>query len=55
MNPEHESRSFYIDNNVIRASVIDGMELVVQIDSENQRIDYGDGRWMHKIDSSSSE
>lgn len=55
MNPEHESRSFNIDNNVIRASVIDGMELVVQIDSENQRIDYGDGRWMHKIDSSSSE
>jgi hypothetical protein len=55
MNPEHESRSFYIDGDMIRASIIDGMELVVQIDFENQRIDYGDGRWMHKIDSSSSE
>ena len=55
MNPEHESRSFYIDGDMIRASIIDGMELVVQIDFENQRIDYGDGRWMHKIDSSTNE
>lgn len=55
MNPEHESRTFSIDGDVIRAGIIDGMELVVKIDFENRRIDYGDGQWMHKTDSSSDD
>lgn len=54
-NPEHDEATFRIEDGEIRARLVDGMDLVVPIDYANQRIDYGDGCWMHKISSSSSD
>lgn len=54
MNPEHVEKSFRVEGNEIRARLIDGMDLTAKIDFANQRIDYGDGQWMHKISSESS-
>ena len=50
MNPEPDETTFRIEDGVIRARLIDGMDLVVPIDFDNHRIDYGDGNWMHKVD-----
>lgn len=49
MNPEKDTNTFIIDGDVLRARLIDGMDLVVQIDFTNRRIDYGEGMWMHKV------
>ena len=53
MNPEHYDATFRIEDGEIRARLVDGMDLAVPIDYVNQRIDYGDGCWMHKVSSSS--
>lgn len=53
MNPERFNGTFRIEGDEIRAKLIDGMDLVAKIDYTNQRIDYGDGQWMHKISSES--
>ena len=50
MNPERQENTFRIEDGAIRARLIDGMDLVVPIDFANQRIDYGDGLWMHKVE-----
>ena len=55
MNPEHYEATFRIEDGEIRARLAGGMDLAVKIDFTNQRIDYGDGCWMHKVSSSSSD
>lgn len=50
MNPKPDETTFKIEDGAIRARLIDGMDLVVPIDFDNHRIDYGDGNWMHKVD-----
>lgn len=55
MNPEHYEATFRIEDGEIRARLAGGMDLAVPIDYVNQRIDYGDGCWMHKVSSSSSD
>lgn len=54
-NPERQESTFRIEDGAIRSRLIDGMDLVVPIDFVNHRIDYGDGNWMHKINSSSDD
>lgn len=49
MNPEQSESTFRIEDEVIRAKLIDGMDLVIPIDLVNQRIDYGNGNWMQKV------
>ena len=53
MNPERYEATFRIEDGEIRARLAGGMDLAVPIDYVNQRIDYGDGCWMHKVSSSS--
>lgn len=55
MNPERYEATFRIEDGEIKARLVDGMDLAVPIDYVNQRIDYGDGCWMHKVSSSSSD
>ena len=55
MNPEHYEATFRIEDGEIKARLVDGMDLAVKIDFTNQRIDYGDGCWMHKVSSSSDD
>jgi hypothetical protein len=49
MNPERVENTFRVEGDEIRAKIIDGMDLSAKIDFANQRIDYGDGQWMHKV------
>ena len=57
LNPEPDEKTFRITGDEIRASLIEGMDLVIKIDFANHRIDYsnGDGLWMHKISDSTIE
>lgn len=55
MNPERYEATYRIDGDELRAKLIDGMDLTVKIDFANQRLDYGDGNWMHKTSSSDSD
>ena len=50
MNPEHYDATYRIEDNELRARLVDGLDLTVKIDLANQRIDYGDGQWMHKVE-----
>ena len=50
MNPEHYDATYRIEDNEIKARLVDGLDLTVKIDFANQRIDYGDGNWMHKVE-----
>ena len=55
MNKDRYEGTFRVEDGEIRARLIDGMDLVAKIDFANQRIDYGDGQWMHKISSDAGE
>ena len=50
MNPEHYDATYRIKDDELKARLVDGLDLTVKIDFANQRIDYGDGQWMHKVD-----
>lgn len=45
MNPEPLKYTYYIRGNELNAG-----EMTVKLDYVNQRIDYGEGNWMHKVD-----
>ena len=51
-NSRSESRNpmFTIENDVISAMFYDGMMTTYKVDSNNHRIDLGDGNWMRKIE-----
>ena len=51
-NPKPDKYSYRIEDGAIRATLIDGMDMVIEIDFANHRLDYGDGLWMHKVDDS---
>ena len=53
MHPDRDEATFTIDGDVLRARFSANDNIVVKIDFANQRIDYGEGQWMHKIDSTS--
>ena len=53
MNPERETSTFSVEGDEIVSRIANGVNLTVKIDFDNQTIDYGDGCWMHKINSSS--
>lgn len=55
MNPERYEATYRIEGDELRAKLIDGMDLAVKIDFANKRLDYGDGNWMHKTNSSDSD
>ena len=55
MNPEPEIYGYRIEGSELKANMTDGVNLNVPIDFDNHRIDYGDGKWMHKVDSSSDD
>jgi hypothetical protein len=52
MNSGRDEATYTIDGDVLRASFSANDNIVVKIDHTNQRIDYGDGQWMRKVDSS---
>ena len=53
MNPERETSTFRVEGDEIVSRIANGMNLTVKIDFANHTIDYGDGCWMHKMNSSS--
>lgn len=53
MNSMPKEYSFRIEDSAIRATVIDGMDMVINIDFTNHRLDYGDEQWMHKVEDTS--
>lgn len=57
LNPESTYYTFRIDGNTMYIEPIknNGTDFYVTLDYQNQRIDYGDGNWMHKISSDSRE
>ena len=50
MNSGRDEATFTIDGDVLRARFSANDDIVVKIDFANQRIDYGDGNWMHKVE-----
>ena len=48
MSSQRDEYPFRIEDGAIKATVIDGMDMVINIDFTNHRLDYGDGQWMHK-------
>ena len=50
MNPEHVTNYYRIDGDELYAG-----EMTAKLDLINHRIDYGDGYWMHKVSSASSQ
>lgn len=55
MSSQRDEYPFRIEDGAIKATVIDGVDMVINIDFTNHRLDYGDGQWMHKVEDTGHE
>ena len=55
MSSERDEYSYRIEDDAIRATIMDGVDFVIKIDFANHRLDYGNGNWMHKIEDSDDD